>query len=114
VLQLLADDNDLNLVVSEAVTGSITLHLENVSWEQALQAVLQSRNLDRQFLGNVLYVAPAEEIAVREQESARAEFLSLATAPLQTEYVQINYADAGGILALLDGAYDAAATPEVS
>lgn len=103
VLQLLADDNHLNLVVSEAVTGSITLQLENVPWEQALQAVLQSRNLDRQLLGNVLYVAPAEEIAEREQRAASTRLLSLATAQLQTEYVQINYAEANSILALLNG-----------
>lgn len=108
VLQILADDNGLNLVVSEDVTGTITLQLENVQWEQALQAVLQSRNLGRQLLGNVLYVAPEEEILVRELQAANAGLQSRSLAPLQTEFVQINYADATGILALLNGSPDTA------
>ena len=103
VLQILADDNNLNLVVSEDVVGTITLQLEDVQWEQALQAVLQSRNLGRQLLGNVLYVAPEEEIVLREQRAATARQQSRATAPLQTEFVQINYADATSILGLLGG-----------
>ena len=103
VLQILADDNGLNLVVSEDVGGTITLQLENVQWEQALQAVLQSRNLGRQLLGNVLYVAPEEEILSRELQAANAGLQSRSLAPLQTEFVQINYADAAGILALLNG-----------
>src|SRR5690606_21803607 len=68
-----------------------------------LQAVLQSRNLRRQLLGNVLYVAPEEEIVLREQQAATARQQSRATAPLQTEFVQINYADAASILGLLGG-----------
>src|SRR5690606_41693793 len=108
VLQILADDNGLNLVVSEDVGGTITLQLENVQWEQALQAVLQSRNLGRQLLGNVLYVAPEEEILARELQAANAGLQSRSLAPLQTEFVQINYADATGILALLNGSPDTA------
>jgi len=113
VLQILADDNDLNLVVSEDVAGTITLQLADVQWEQALQAVLQSRNLGRQLLGNVLYVAPEEEIAAREQRAANAGLQFQAMAPLQTEFVQINYADAANILTLLDGSGEVAVEPVV-
>jgi len=103
VLQLLADENDLNLVASDAITGSITLQLQDVPWDQALNLVLQSRNLDKRLVGNVLYVAPANEIAAQEQQALDASRQAQALAPLQTEYIQVNYADAANILILLTG-----------
>lgn len=103
VLQLLAEENDLNLVASDAVAGNITLQLQDVPWDQALNLVLQSRSLDKRLVGNVLYVAPAEEIATQEQQALDATRQAEALAPLQTEYVQVNYADAANILTLLTG-----------
>mgnify|MGYP002629764302 CR=1 FL=1 len=103
VLQILADENNFNLVASDSVNGNITLHLQNVPWDQALNLVLQSRGLDRRLLGNVLYVAPASEIAVQEEQTLAAEKQAQALAPLHTEYVQVNYANAGNILTLLTG-----------
>ena len=103
VLQLLAEENGLNLVASDAISGSITLQLQDVPWDQALNLVLQSRNLDKRLVGNVLYVAPANEIATQEQQALDASRQAQALAPLQTEYVQVNYADAANILTLLTG-----------
>ncbi len=103
VLQILADEIDFNLVASDSVNGNITLHLQNVPWDQALNLVLQSRSLDRRLVGNVLYVAPASEIAAQEEQALAADRQAQALAPLHTEYVQVNYADAGNILTLLTG-----------
>jgi len=103
VLQILADENNFNLVASDSVNGNITLHLQNVPWDQALNLVLQSRGLARRLAGNVLYVAPANEIAIQEEQALAADRQAQALAPLHTEYVQVNYADAGNILTLLTG-----------
>ncbi len=103
VLQLLADENNFNLVASDAISGNITLQLQDVPWDQALNLVLQSRNLDKRLVGNVLYVAPASEIATQEQQALDATRQAQALAPLHTEYVQVNYADAANILMLLTG-----------
>lgn len=103
VLQILADENDINLVASDAVSGNVTLQLQDVPWDQALELVLQSRNLDSRLVGNVLYVAPAEEIAAQQRMALEATRQAEAMEPLYTEYVQVNYADAGNILELLTG-----------
>ena len=103
VLQLLADENNFNLVASDAISGNITLQLQDMPWDQALNLVLQSRNLDKRLVGNVLYVAPANEIAAQEQQALDASRQAQALAPLHTEYVQVNYADAANILTLLTG-----------
>ncbi|MEX2131602.1 MAG: type IV pilus secretin PilQ [Pseudohongiellaceae bacterium] len=112
VLQILADEYDFNLV-APSVEGNITLRLENVPWDQALQLVLRAGNLDSRLTGNVLYVAPANEIAAQEQLELEASQQAQALAPLYTEFVQINYADANNIMALITGgvAGAAAATP---
>jgi type IV pilus assembly protein PilQ len=65
--QLIADFTGLNIVVSDSVTGNLTLRLKNVPWDQALDIILKTKNLDKRLVGNVLYVAPAEEIAAREK-----------------------------------------------
>jgi type IV pilus assembly protein PilQ len=103
VLQLLAEENGLNLVASDAITGNITLQLQDVPWDQALNLVLQSRNLAQRLIGNVLYVAPANEIAAQEQQARDASYQAQALAPLLTEFIQVNYADAANILTLLTG-----------
>lgn len=114
VLQILADENDFNLVVSDAVSGSVTLRLDEVPWDQALDLVLQSRNLDKRMVGNVLYVAPASEIATQQQLALEANRQAQELQPLQTEYIQVNYADAGNILSLLTGSESGSSPQQVA
>jgi type IV pilus assembly protein PilQ len=94
VLQLLADTSGQNIVVSDTVQGNVTLRLQNVPWDQALDIVLKTKGLDMRRQDNVIIVAPAEEIAAREKAelSARKDIQELA--PLRTEYLQVNYAKA--------------------
>lgn len=103
VLQILADYYEFNFIASDAVSGNITIQMENVPWDQALELVLRSRNLGSRLEGNVLYVAPADEIAAQDQLELEASQQAQALAPLFTEYVQVNYADAQEILGLLTG-----------
>ncbi len=103
VLQLIADFTSLNLVASDTVSGRITLRLQNVPWDQALDLVLKTKGLDKRQVGNVLLVAPADEIAARERLELEAYKQSEALAPLRSEFVQINYATAEDIAKLLSG-----------
>lgn len=103
VLQILADYYEFNFIASDAVSGNITIQMENVPWDQALELVLRSRNLGSRLEGNVLYVAPADEIAAQDQLELEATQQAQALAPLFTEFVQVNYADAQEILLLLTG-----------
>lgn len=103
VLQLLADFTDLNIVVTDTVTGNLTLRLRNVPWDQALDIILQTQGLDKRQTENVIYVAPFEEIAERERRQRDAEEEREEQAPLRTEYIQINYARAGDLASLLEG-----------
>ena len=89
VLQLIADFTDLNLVASDSVTGSITLRLQNVPWDQALELVLKTRGLDSRQIGNVLMVAPAQEIAERERQEIESNKQLAELAPLQSEFIRI-------------------------
>ena len=83
VLQLIADFTELNLVASDTVSGRITLRLQNVPWDQALELVLKTKGLDKRQIGNVLMVAPAEEIAERERQQIEANKQIAELAPLQ-------------------------------
>lgn len=103
VLQILAEFYEFSLVAGDAVEGNITIQLDKVPWDQALELVLRTKNLDSRLEGNVLYVAPADEIAAQEQAELDAARQAQALAPLFTEFVQVNYADANDILALLTG-----------
>ena len=103
VLQIIADFTDLNLVASDTVTGNLTLRLDNVPWDQALDIVLKSKGLDKRMDGNVLTVAPAEEIAARERQQLENDKQIRDLAPVYTDLIQINYADAGEISAVLSG-----------
>lgn len=94
VLQLIADFTELNLVASDTVTGSITLRLDNVPWDQALELVLKTKGLDKRQVGNVLMVAPAAEIAERERQEIETKKQLEELAPLQTEYIRVRYANA--------------------
>ncbi|MFG0834504.1 type IV pilus secretin PilQ [Aeromonas bivalvium] len=101
VLQLIADFNNLNLVTTDSVSGNITLRLDGVPWEQALDIILKVRGLDKRLDDNILLVAPAEEIAAREKQQLESRNQVADLAPLYTDYLQINYAKASEVAALL-------------
>jgi type IV pilus assembly protein PilQ len=101
VLQLLADFTDLNIVVSDSVTGNITLRLNNVPWDQALDIILTTRGLDKRVTGNVMYVAPREEIAARERLELEAQRDQEDLAPLRTEFISVNFTQAESIRQLI-------------
>jgi len=101
VLQLIADFTSLNLVASDTVGGSITLRLQNVPWDQALELILKTKGLDKRTVGNVLLVAPAEEIAAREKLELETNKQVAALAPVRLDVVQINYAKASDVVDLL-------------
>ncbi|MDD2053392.1 type IV pilus secretin PilQ [Pseudomonas putida] len=100
VLQLIADFTNLNLVASDTVQGGITLRLQNVPWDQALDLVLKTKGLDKRKIGNVLLVAPAEEIAARERQELESQKQIAELAPLRRELLQVNYAKAADIAKL--------------
>ena len=97
VLQLIADFTDLNLIVSDTVTGDVTLRLKNVPWDQALDIILRSKGLAMVKDGNVISVAPAEEVAARAKLDQTIE----AQAPLISDSIQVNYAKAADFTKLL-------------
>jgi type IV pilus assembly protein PilQ len=103
VLQILAEFNNFSLVVPDTVTGNITLQLEEVPWDQALDIVLRSRNLDKRLAGTVLYVAPAADIATAELAALESSQQADTLAPLVTEYIDVNYAVATDMLTLFQG-----------
>ena len=100
VLQIIADFTKLTLVASDTVQGNITLRLDNVPWDQALDLVLKTKGLDKRQVGNVLLVAPADEIAKREQQELETQQKLAELAPLRREVIQINYAKATDIAKL--------------
>lgn len=101
VLQLIADFTEFNLVASDTVGGNVTLRLKNVPWDQAMDIILKSKGLGMRRVGNVVMVAPQEEIAAREKLELEAQQQIQELAPLRTEFVQINYAKAADIAALI-------------
>ncbi|WP_371993264.1 type IV pilus secretin PilQ [Shewanella sp. 10N.286.54.B9] len=103
VLQIIADYNNFNLVVSDTVEGDITLRLDDVPWDQALDLILQTKGLDKRIEGNILMIAPSEEIAIRESQELKNRQEVKELAPLYSEYLQINYAKAADIAILLKG-----------
>jgi type IV pilus assembly protein PilQ len=101
VLQLLADASGQNIVVSNSVKGSVTLRLQNVPWDQALHVVLQTEGLGDRKEGNVIVVAPQAELAAREKAELAAQHSVQQLEPLRSEYLQINYAKASDLAALI-------------
>ncbi len=101
VLQLLADASGQNIVVSDSVQGSVTLRLQNVPWDQALDIVLRTKGLDKRRNDNVIIVAPTEELAAREKAELAARQDVQELAPLRSEYLQVNYAKAADLAALI-------------
>lgn len=103
VLQLLADVSGRNIIVSDSVQGNVTLRLQNVPWDQALDIVLATKGLDMRENGGVIIVAPADEIAAREKADLEARKEIRELEPLVSEYIQVNYAKAGDLAALMRG-----------
>lgn len=101
VLQLIADFTGLNMVASDAVAGNVTLRLKNVPWDQALEIILKSKGLGMRQAGNVMMVAPQEEIAAREKLELESQKQIAELAPLKTEFIEVNYAKAADVATLL-------------
>jgi type IV pilus assembly protein PilQ len=112
VLQLLADFSGLNIVVSDSVQGNVTLRLQDVPWDQALDIVMTTKGLDMRRNGNVVIVAPAEEIAAREQALLEARNALQEIEPLRSEFIQVNYAKAADLAELIGGGGDNALISE--
>ncbi len=103
VLQLIADFTGLNLVTSDTVEGNLTLRLKNVPWDQALDIILKTKGLGKRRQGNVILVAPAEEIAAREKLELEATKQIKQLVPLENANVQVNYAKAEDLAQLVSG-----------
>ena len=101
VLQVLADISGQNIVVSDSVKGNLTLRLQNVPWDQALDIVLRTKGLDKREDGNVIIVAPAEEISSREKAELAARKDLQELEPLRSEFLQVNYAKAADMATLI-------------
>ena len=101
VLQLLAETSGRNIVVSDTVQGNVTLRLRNVPWDQALDIVMTTKGLDMRQNGNVIIVAPAEEIIARETADLEARAAIHELEPLYSEFLQVNYAKAADLADLI-------------
>ena len=101
VLQLLAETSGRNIVVSDTVQGNVTLRLRNVPWDQALDIVMTTKGLDMRQNGNVIIVAPAEEIAARETADLEAQNAIRELEPMYSEFLQVNYAKAADLANLI-------------
>ncbi|NOI04943.1 type IV pilus secretin PilQ family protein [Vibrio anguillarum] len=103
VLQLIADYNAFNLVVSDSVTGNLTLRLDGVPWQQALDIILQVKGLDKRVDGNVILVAPKEELDLREKQQLEKARLAEELGDLRSEIIKINFAKASDIAQMIGG-----------
>jgi type IV pilus assembly protein PilQ len=108
VLQVIADFTGLNIITSDTVTGSLTLRLKDIPWDQALDIIMQTKGLDMRKNGNVVLIAPREELALKEKQQLEAQQQISDLEPLQTEMFQLNYQKAQAVKALLDGGTAAA------
>ncbi len=101
-LQILAEFADLNIIASESVGGTLTLRLQDVPWDQALDLILDSQGLGMERQGNVIRVAPRSELQQQREQQLKAELQKQQLVPLQTEIVQVNYAKAAEMKSLLE------------
>lgn len=102
ILEVLAQHTNTNIVASDSVGGNITLRLINVPWDQALDIILKSKNLDKRVNGNVIWVAPAAELAKQEADELKAQQEKKVLDPLRTEYIRLNYAKAENVRTLIE------------
>ncbi|MGI9888646.1 type IV pilus secretin PilQ [Vibrio chagasii] len=103
VLQLIADYNEFNLVVSDSVSGNLTLRLDGVPWQQVLDIILQVKGLDKRVDGNVILVAPKAELDLREQQALEKSRLEEELGELKSEIIKINFAKATDIADMIGG-----------
>ena len=101
VLQLLADTSGQNIVVSDSVTGNLTLRLQNVPWDQALDIVLRTKGLDKRRHDNVIIIGPTEELATREKAELAAHKEVQELSPIRSEFLQLNYAKVSDIAKMI-------------
>ena len=94
LLQIIADFSDFNVVTSDSVSGSVTLRLKDVPWDQALDIILQSKGLDKRRSGNVLLIAPKDELAAKEQVDLEAKKKIADLEPMRMQAFQLNYTKA--------------------
>ena len=103
LLQVIADFTNFNVVTSDSVTGNVTLRLKDVPWDQALDIIMQARGLGLRKSGNVLWIAPKEELASKERSDLEAKAQMAQLEPLRTQSIQLNYVKAGEVLKGLTG-----------
>ncbi|EKO3434088.1 type IV pilus secretin PilQ family protein [Vibrio fluvialis] len=103
VLQLIADYNEFNLVVSDSVRGNLTLRLDGVPWQQVLDIILQVKGLDKRVDGNVILVAPKEELDLREKQQLEKARMAEELGDLQSDILIINFAKASDIAQMIGG-----------
>jgi len=111
VLQVIADFTGLNIITSDTVNGSLTLRLKDVPWDQALDIILQTKGLDMRKNGNIVLIAPREELALKEKQQLESQVQISDLEPLQTELFQLNYAKANDILSIVNVQSGGTATP---
>jgi type IV pilus assembly protein PilQ len=107
LLQVIADFTNFNVVTSDSVTGSVTLRLKDVPWDQALDIILQAKGLDKRKNGNVLWIAPKDEISAREKQTLESQASIESLESLRTQGFQMNYAKAVDIAAQINGSASA-------
>ena len=103
VLQLIADYNQFNLVVSDSVEGNLTLRLDGVPWQQVLDIILQVKGLDKRVDGNVILVAPTDELDLREKQQLEKQLLEEEMGELSSEIIKVNFAKASDIAEMING-----------
>ncbi|WP_409202761.1 type IV pilus secretin PilQ [Vibrio alfacsensis] len=103
VLQLIADYNDFNLVVSDSVSGNLTLRLDDVPWPQVLDIILQVKGLDKRVDGNVILIAPLDELDLREKQRLEKQKLELEIGELSSEIIKVNFAKASDVAEMIYG-----------
>ena len=101
VLQVIADFTGLNIITSDTVSGNLTLRLKDVPWDQALDIILQAKGLDERKVGNVVWIAPRDEIATKEKLALEAQQQISELEPLRTEAFQLNYQKAEAVQKLI-------------
>ncbi len=103
VLQVIADFTGLNIVASDTVAGNLTLRLKDVPWDQALDLIMQTKGLDKRQNGNVIWVAPKDELLTKEKQELEARSAVVDLEPMVTEYIQLNYMRADEAQTMLYG-----------
>jgi type IV pilus assembly protein PilQ len=103
VLNVIADFTDLNIITSDTVQGNLTLRLKDVPWDQALDIIMQTRGLDMRKNGNVIWIAPRDELATKEKLELEAQQQISDLEPLRSETFQLNYTKAADLVQLLRG-----------